>query len=102
MASHTCRNSHQKRYDYFVKKNTLVESLISFTRQQSIKAAEINDYLKAINSEPLSQGRKLYDILMRNNVSFDSLQAVLPGLDSQGIHRVKVEIRGNSYVFEPM
>lgn len=70
----------QKRYDYFVKKNTLVESLISFAREQSIKAAEINDYLKSINSDPLTQGRKLYDILMRNNVTFDSLQGVLPKL----------------------
>lgn len=70
----------QKRYDYFVKKNTLVESLILFAREQSIKAAEINDYLKSINSDPLTQGRKLYDILMRNNVTFDSLQGVLPKL----------------------
>ena len=70
----------QKRYDYFIKKNTLVESLISFAREQSIKAAEINDYLKSINSDPLTQGRKLYDILMRNNVTFDSLQGVLPKL----------------------
>ena len=70
----------QKRYDYFVKKNTLVESLILFAREQSIKAAEINDYLKSINSDPLTQGRKLYDILMRNNVTFDSLQVVLPKL----------------------
>lgn len=70
----------QKRYDYFVKKNTLVESLILFAREQSIKAAEINNYLKSINSDPLTQGRKLYDILMRNNVTFDSLQGVLPKL----------------------
>lgn len=70
----------QKRYDHFVKKNTLVELLISFAREQSIKAAEINDYLKSINSDPLTQGRKLYDILMRNNVTFDSLQGVLPKL----------------------
>ncbi|WP_288237237.1 tRNA uridine-5-carboxymethylaminomethyl(34) synthesis enzyme MnmG [uncultured Alistipes sp.] len=70
----------QKRYDHFVKKNTLVESLISFAREQSIKAAEINNYLKSINSDPLTQGRKLYDILMRNNVTFDSLQGVLPKL----------------------
>lgn len=36
-------------------KNTLVESLISFAREQSVKAAEINDYLKSVDSEPLSQ-----------------------------------------------
>ncbi|MFQ7502790.1 MAG: hypothetical protein ACLRMJ_06060 [Alistipes finegoldii] len=54
-------------------KKASVESLISFARRQSIKAAEINDYLKSANSEPLTQGRKLYDILMRNNVTFESL-----------------------------
>ncbi len=70
----------QKRYDYFVKKNTLVESLVEFARRQSIKAAEINDYLKSVDSEPLTQGRKLYDILMRNNVTFETLQPVLPKL----------------------
>ena len=70
----------QKQYDHFTKKNTLVESLISFAREQSVKAAEINDYLKSVDSEPLSQGRKLYDILMRNNVTFDSLQNALPKL----------------------
>lgn len=97
----------QKRYDYFVKKNTLVESLISFTRQQSIKTAEINDYLKAINSEPLSQGRKLYDILMRNNVSFDSLQAVLPKLrkfietnrmEEEVIEEAEIQIKYKGYI----
>ena len=97
----------QKRYDYFVKKNTLVESLISFARQQSIKAAEINDYLKAINSEPLSQGRKLYDILMRNNVSFDSLQAVLPKLrkfietnrmEEEVIEEAEIQIKYKGYI----
>lgn len=89
------------------KKNTLVESLISFTRQQSIKAAEINDYLKAINSEPLSQGRKLYDILMRNNVSFDSLQAVLPKLrkfietnrmEEEVIEEAEIQIKYKGYI----
>ena len=88
-------------------KNTLVESLISFTRQQSIKAAEINDYLKAINSEPLSQGRKLYDILMRNNVSFDSLQAVLPKLrkfietnrmEEEVIEEAEIQIKYKGYI----
>ena len=97
----------QKQYDHFTKKNTLVESLISFAREQSVKAAEINDYLKAINSEPLSQGRKLYDILMRNNVSFDSLQAVLPKLrkfietnrmEEEVIEEAEIQIKYKGYI----
>lgn len=97
----------QKRYNHFVKKNTLVESLISFARQQSIKAAEINDYLKSVNSEPLTQGRKLYDILMRNNVIFDSLKTVLPKLrkfietnemDAEVIEEAEIQIKYKGYI----
>ena len=97
----------QKRYDHFVKKNTLVESLVEFARQQSIKAAEINDYLKSVNSEPLTQGRKLYDILMRNNVTFESLQTALPKLkkfiaenemDAEVIEEAEIQIKYKGYI----
>ena len=97
----------QKRYDHFVKKNTLVESLVEFVRRQSIKAAEINDYLKSVNSEPLTQGRKLYDILMRNNVTFESLQRVLPKLkkfiadnemNAEMIEEAEIQIKYKGYI----
>lgn len=97
----------QKRYDHFVKKNTLVESLVEFARRQSIKAAEINDYLKSVNSEPLTQGRKLYDILMRNNVTFESLQTALSKLkkfiaenemDAEVIEEAEIQIKYKGYI----
>lgn len=97
----------QKRYDHFVKKNTLVESLVEFARRQGIKAAEINDYLKSVNSEPLTQGRKLYDILMRNNVTFESLQTALPKLkkfiaeneiDAEVIEEAEIQIKYKGYI----
>ena len=97
----------QKRYDHFVKKNTLVESLVEFARRQSIKAAEINDYLKSVNSEPLTQGRKLYDIMMRNNVTFESLQRVLPKLkkfiadnemNAEMIEEAEIQIKYKGYI----
>ena len=97
----------QKRYDHFVKKNTLVESLVEFARRQSIKAAEINDYLESVNSEPLTQGRKLYDILMRNNVTFESLQRVLPKLkkfiadnkmSAEMIEEAEIQIKYKGYI----
>ena len=97
----------QKRYDHFVKKNTLVESLVEFARRQSIKTAEINDYLKSVNSEPLTQGRKLYDILMRNNITFESLQRVLPKLkkfitdnemSAEMIEEAEIQIKYKGYI----
>ena len=97
----------QKRYAHFTEKKSSVESLISFARRQSIKAAEINDYLKSVNSEPLTQGRKLYDILMRNNVTFESLQRVLPKLkkfiadnemNAEMIEEAEIQIKYKGYI----
>ena len=97
----------QKRYAHFTEKKASVESLISFARRQSIKVAEINDYLKSVNSEPLTQGRKLYDILMRNNVTFESLSEALPKLrkfisdnniPAEAIEEAEIQIKYKGYI----
>lgn len=97
----------RKRYAEFTQKKSSVESLISFARETSIKAAEINDYLKSIDSDPLTQGRKLYDILMRNNVTFESLKTVLPKLkrfigehdiDAEAIEEAEIQIKYKGYI----
>ncbi len=97
----------KKRYAEFVQKNTSVESLISFARGLSVKQDEINGYLKSIGSEPLTQGRKLSDILMRNNVTFESLQDVLPklrkfieanGISAEAIEEAEIQIKYRGYI----
>lgn len=97
----------RKRYAEFTQKKSSVESLIFFTRETSVKAAEINDYLKSIDSDPLTQGRKLYDILMRNNVTFESLKTVLPKLkrfigehdiDAEAIEEAEIQIKYKGYI----
>ncbi|MBO5813624.1 MAG: tRNA uridine-5-carboxymethylaminomethyl(34) synthesis enzyme MnmG [Alistipes sp.] len=71
----------EKRHEILLKKNRAVESLIFFAREQSVKASEICDYLKSVNSEPLTQGRKLYDILLRNETTIEGLRSALPKLE---------------------
>lgn len=97
----------EKRYAEFVQKKSLVESLVAFTRDLSVKAAEINDYLKTIGSDPLTQGRKLHDILMRNNTSFETLQEVLPKLkkfieknemNEEVIEEAEIQIKYKGYI----
>lgn len=97
----------EKRYAEFVQKKSLVESLVAFARDLSVKAAEINDYLKTIGSDPLTQGRKLHDILMRNNTSFETLQEVLPklkkfieknGMNEEVIEEAEIEIKYKGYI----
>ena len=96
----------EKRYAHFEQKKSNVESLVAFARETSVKAAEISDYLKSIGSEPLTQGRKLHDILMRNNVTFESLEKVLPKLhrfiesrriDAEAIEEAEIQIKYKGY-----
>ncbi len=97
----------RKNYDNFLEKKSFVESLISFARDRSIKTSEINDYLKTVGSDPLTQGRKLSDILMRNNVTFDSLRKVLPALEkfiaenripAEAVEETEIQIKYRGYI----
>ncbi len=97
----------KKRYEEFLEKKSAVESLVAYAHRQSIKAEKICDYLKSVGSEPLTQGRKLYDILMRNNVTFVSLMEVLPKLkkfietnkiNAEAIEEAEIQIKYKGYI----
>lgn len=97
----------KKRYEEFLEKKSAVESLVAYAHRQSIKAEEICDYLESVGSEPLTQGRKLYDILMRNNVTFVSLMEVLPKLkkfietnkiNAEAIEEAEIQIKYKGYI----
>lgn len=97
----------KKRHEEFLEKKSAVESLVAYAHRQSIKAEEICDYLESVGSEPLTQGRKLYDILMRNNVTFVSLMEVLPKLkkfietnkiNAEAIEEAEIQIKYKGYI----
>ncbi len=97
----------EKRWADFDKKNTLVESFISFAKGYSVKITEINDYLKSVGNEPLTQGRKLYDILTRNNVTIASIAEALPRLkkfiakselSDEVIEEAEIQIKYRGYI----
>ena len=85
----------RKRYVAYNEKISRVKSLISFAQNLSVKIAEINDYLKSVNSEPLTQGKKLSDLMMRNGVTFETIRTALPKLDrfivKEGIRPDEIE-----------
>lgn len=97
----------RKNYETFLRKKSAVETLVSFAKEQSIKADEVNDYLRSVGSDPLTQGRKLNDILMRNGVTFESLQKVLPKLErfiisnqipADAIEEAEIQIKYRGYI----
>ena len=97
----------EKRFAEFARKKSAVESLISFVARQGIKPDEINGYLKSIDSDPLTQGRKLQNLLMRNNITIESLSAQIPALrrfiekeeiGSEAIEAAEIRIKYRGYI----
>ena len=96
-----------KKYKNLLKKNAAVESLISMLRKSSVKIGEIDDYLISIGEEPLSQGKKLYDIVLRSNVTINSLKNAVSklqkfiesnNLTNEIIEQAEIQIKYRGYI----
>jgi tRNA uridine 5-carboxymethylaminomethyl modification enzyme len=96
-----------EKYNNLLKKNEAVESLISFLRGQSVKIGEIDSYLISIGEEPLTQGKKLYDIVLRSNVTISELSEYAPKLakfiekntlSREVIEQVEIQIKYRGYI----
>ena len=105
--SHKIGLADEKRYRNTMQKKSSVESLISFTRQQSIAPAEIESYLKSVDSTPLTQGKKLYDIILRNKITIQGLTEHLPALrefigtnhcSREAIEEAEIQIKYHGYI----
>ncbi|MBR5877577.1 MAG: tRNA uridine-5-carboxymethylaminomethyl(34) synthesis enzyme MnmG [Alistipes sp.] len=94
-------------WQIFEQKKSLVESLIAFAHNQSVKISEIESYLKRKNFEPLTQGRKLYALVSRNEFSFLELVDELPrlkkfvttqGITPEIIEQAEIQIKYKGYI----
>ena len=97
----------EEKYENLLKKNNAVESLISQLRKQPVKIGEIDDYLISIGEEALSQGKKLYDIVLRSNVTLLSLIDEVPRLKKficdndisrEVIEQTEIQIKYRGYI----
>ncbi len=96
-----------ERAEEFATKRGQIALLLEFLKTRSVKMDEVNDYLRSVGSEPLSQGRKLYDILTRNNVtilglaeSVKSLKKILSenSIFEDVIEECEIEIKYRGYI----
>ena len=97
----------EENWQKFEEKKSLVESLISFAHEQSVKISEIEGYLKRNNFEPLTQGRKLYALVSRNEFTFKDLIEELPkvkrfveqrGITDEIIEQAEIQIKYKGYI----
>ena len=96
-----------ERWNDFEQKKSLVESLKNFIHRQGVAPEEISDYLKNANSAPLSQKRKVSEVLMRNNIYlFDLIELISPlkkfveshNIDREIIDQVEIEVKYSGYI----
>lgn len=69
-----------ERYELLRSKRAAVDDLVEFSRNYSIKAALINDSLEQIGVQPLRQGVKLYDLIVRPQLDINTLAPMVQAL----------------------
>ena len=73
----------QERYDLMCSKREQMDALTEFCRQFTVKAAVVNPMLEDRGIQPLSQGQRLYELLLRPQVNMTMLAEALPELRAQ-------------------
>ena len=69
-----------ERYELLRTKKAAVEDLVEFAQNYSIKAALINDKLEQAGHQPLRQGVKLYDLIVRPQLDINTLAPMVQAL----------------------
>jgi len=97
----------RRRMDICEQKREHVEALIAYLRRQSVTPEDLDSYLNEVGAGPLSQGRKLYDVLLRNNVTIDGLAAHFPKLaryikreeiSAEEIEEAEIQVKYRGYI----
>lgn len=70
----------KERYRLMEYKRDSVIELTSFLKETSVTPGEINPYLETIGSSALHQSQKIFDLLLRPDVTLDDLTGQLPSL----------------------
>lgn len=83
----------QRRYDLMCSKRSQRDKLVEFCKTYKVKADVINEYLQSIGSTPLTASVKLYDLILRPDVSISSLINHLPPFAEFIISNLEVERR---------
>ena len=68
----------KSRYDFTMKKYDAVASLSDFVSTASVKPENVNEYLESVETAPVSQRKKLAELVSRPQVSLSSILKYVP------------------------
>ena len=72
----------RERYEFMESKRQQIDDLSAFCRDYTVKAALINPTLQALGMQPLTQGQRLHDLLLRPQLNMAILADALPDLQA--------------------
>ena len=78
--SHAIGLATDDRYQLMLDKRRQRDELVEFSRNYSIRADIFNEFADSLGTSPLKQGTKLYDLILRPQLSVMSLANVVPAL----------------------
>ena len=68
----------RERYELMTSKRQQIDELINFCHEFTVRASMINQVLEEHGMQPLSQGQRLHDLLLRPQLSIKMLAQALP------------------------
>ena len=73
----------RERYDLMCSKRDQIHDLTAFCRDYTVKVAAINPMLESQGMQPLTQGQRLHDLLLRPQLNMKMLAEALPDLQEK-------------------
>lgn len=81
--AHELGLAKEDRYELLKEKRTHRDNLIAFAENLSIKSKDINEGLSRLGTAELEHGCKLIDLILRPQLTFENLSALIPELKEE-------------------
>ena len=99
--SHSIGLASDERYEACQKKYASVASLIDFCDNKKVRAKDVNDYLETIGSAPLTESKKMSEIVSRPGVKLASLLDSVPrgtAYPEKVVESAEISIKYKGYI----
>lgn len=96
---------NKEELESFTQKYEIINKLYRYIQETSIEPSFVNQYLEANNSSPLNQKKKLFDVIIRPEISLKDIQDKLNILSTEGqelspeiLEAVEIKIKYQGYI----
>ena len=98
--SHSLGLASEERYAAVCRKQELVSSLKEICELKKVRADAVNDQLVSMGSTPLTDSRKLSELVSRPELSLEELLKIVPcgTFSPDVIHAVEIAIKYDGYI----